>query len=670
MSERVARVRAEQRHQWERGSRVRIEAYLDRYPDLLDDDESALDLIYSEVLLREELGEVVRPDEYLGRFPQYAPRLARQFELHALVTGGGRDGGATGPAGAGSPLPDLPGYEIVRWVGAGSWGTVYEARQLSLGRRVAVKVHHAGGRAEPDDVLRREAAAVARFRHPNIVQVYDLGEVRGRAYAVMELVEGGSLAAALAARGPYPAADAARLLAAVARAVQHAHEQGIVHRDLKPANILLASDGTPKVTDFGLAKRLDGASSLTPGGGLVGTACYMAPEQAGGGSVGPAADVYALGAILHEVLTGRPPFEGADLWDVLRQVRDREPPPLPGRRVPRGIDAIRQVCLRKEPGRRYRSAGEVADDLERWLRGEPTAARPPSRLRRMWRAVPHRPLVAVAPVAVTLALAAAVVPAYRWYTDPLSRMGRALARGETVTLVGPAGLPSWYRWRQSGADLEVTDDGGRAASFRATRCSVLELVPDPGPGRYRFTAEVRHLESTEGAGAVGVFVGLESFGTDVGWRADRWYGVEYSDYLERARDTKTQVRRLEGVDHLPIAHPDGARPNPSKQGVWTEWYPAPDNAVRLPPWRVLTLTVGPDEVRAEWGAAGDAPRPLPVFRAAADRARRTASHRDFYERSAPTFRPPETGWSARRPVGVYARRAAVAFRNVVIEPLP
>jgi tetratricopeptide (TPR) repeat protein len=287
-----------------------------------------------------------------------------------------------GPAG----LPVVAGYEILGPLGRGGMGLVYQARQLQGGRVVALKMIRGGPHAGPHDLarFRTEAEAVARLQHPHIVPIYEAGEHDGWAYVALELAPGGSLARRLAGR-PQPAGPSARLVEALARAMEHAHARGILHRDLKPANVLLAADGTPKISDFGLAKRLGpergtSARDRTQTGEVLGTPSYMAPEQTWGrpGEVGPAADVYALGAILYECLTGRPPFQAATPLDTLLQVRTDEP--VPPRRlvpsVPRDLDALCLKCLHKDPRRRYPSAGALAEDLRRFLAGGPVQARP------------------------------------------------------------------------------------------------------------------------------------------------------------------------------------------------------------------------------------------------------------------------------------------------------
>jgi serine/threonine-protein kinase len=306
-------------------------------------------------------------------------------------------------------LPQIPGYIIDEVLGYGGMGVVYKARQQALDRVVAVKMLIAGPFASPLELgrFRRETAALACLKHPNIVQVYDAGGVDGRPYLAMELVDGGTLAQKIAG-APLPARNAAELLAILAAAVDVAHQAGIVHRDLKPVNILLAADGTPKVTDFGLARRLEVDGGLTQTGVTVGTPNYMAPEQAGGQAraIGPAVDVYALGAILYETLTGRPPFRAETPAETIRQVIDHEPihPARLNVAIPRDLETICLKCLQKDPGKRYASAAQLAADLGRFLRHEPIQARPTGRLEHFVRWVRRRPAVAGLIAALTLLL--------------------------------------------------------------------------------------------------------------------------------------------------------------------------------------------------------------------------------------------------------------------------
>ncbi len=276
--------------------------------------------------------------------------------------------------------PHIPGYEVQAVLGHGGMGIVYRALDTRLHRPVAVKMLLTGAYARTGERERflREAAAAAGLRHPNIVQVYDVGQHDGRPYFTMEFLEGGSLAQQLSG-APLPARQAAELLATLARAMEAAHQGGIIHRDLKPSNILLTADGTPKVADFGLARWEQGGPGLTKSGARLGTPSYMAPEQARGltQALGPPLDVYALGAILYELLTGRPPFRGETASETERQVIEQEPVP-PSRlnaKVPRDLETICLKCRAKEPGRRYATAGELAADLARFLDHEPIKAR-------------------------------------------------------------------------------------------------------------------------------------------------------------------------------------------------------------------------------------------------------------------------------------------------------
>jgi WD40 repeat protein/serine/threonine protein kinase len=334
------------------------------------------------------------------------------------------DRAACGPATtlappAGAEAPSVPGYEILGELGRGGMGVVYKARQIGLNRLVALKMILAGAHASPRDLsrFRHEAEAVARLRHPNIVQIYDIGESDGAQYFALEYLEEGSLVHKL--RGdPQPLLAAARLIETLARTIDFAHQHQIVHRDLKPANVLLASkprsrkadttlvseselqivDFVPKITDFGLAKRLDEQSTKTQSGEILGTPSYMAPEQAAGKGavVGPRADVYALGAILYEMLTGRPPFKAGTTLDTVLLVLHEEPV-RPGSLRPglaRDLETICLKCLEKEPRKRYPSAAALANDLERFRRGLPIHARPVGLIERTWKRARHKPLPA------------------------------------------------------------------------------------------------------------------------------------------------------------------------------------------------------------------------------------------------------------------------------------
>lgn len=288
------------------------------------------------------------------------------------------DGGATSPE---ARAWIIAGHEILYELGRGGMGIVYRARQIALGRPVALKLIRSAEFATPAELVRfqNEAEAVARLDHPHIVPIYEVGQDQGLRFFSMKLVEGSSLDKKLAGFTSDFAA-AARLTALAAEAVHHAHQRGVLHRDLKPANILLDRQGKPHVTDFGLARRIDAGADLTQSGLPMGTPAYMSPEQARGdkGALTTATDVHGLGSILYALLTGRAPFTGSSLAETLDKVREApaQPPSRLNRRVPRDLEVICLKCLEKDPERRYPSARALAEDLNRWLRAEPIHARP------------------------------------------------------------------------------------------------------------------------------------------------------------------------------------------------------------------------------------------------------------------------------------------------------
>ncbi len=313
-------------------------------------------------------------------------------------------------SGGASNWPKVAGYQILGELGRGGMGVVYKARQRGLHRLVALKMILAGAHAGELQLARFgiEAEAVARLQHPNIVQIHEVGQQEGLPYFSLEFVDGGPLDKKIAGK-PQPHREAAQLIETLARAMHFAHKQGIIHRDLKPANILMTKDGVPKITDFGLAKRLEESeSSQTKSGTIMGTPNYMAPEQARGEvrMVGPLSDLYSLGAMLYELLTGRPPFQGANVMDTVLQVTRNEPVP-PARlqpSTPRDLETICLKCLQKIPSKRYADCFELAEDLRRYLAGEPIMARPVSNAERLWRWCQRNPTLAGAAATILLLL--------------------------------------------------------------------------------------------------------------------------------------------------------------------------------------------------------------------------------------------------------------------------
>jgi WD40 repeat protein/Flp pilus assembly protein TadD len=409
--------------------------------------------------------------------------------------------------------PTIPGYEIQGELGRGGMGVVYKAEQRRLKRLVALKMILAGPHAETEELERfiTEAEAAARLQHANIVQIYEIGEHEGRPYFSLEYVEGGSLADRLNGKPQLPRA-AAQLVEALARAMHFAHEKGIVHRDLKPANVLLAARGLPggaksqgadcipKITDFGLAKKLDEDSGQTRTGSILGTPNYMSPEQATGQvhAIGPSSDIYALGAILYELLTGRPPFEGESAYDTLRRVATTEPigPRALVGGLPRDMETICLKCLHKDARRRYADAQELARDLRRFLDGEPILARPTPAWERAIKWIKRRP-GAAAMIATGVVLLFAVAAAGVLYNmeqraravreerhsaelgDALSESQRRLVRltvangARRLDEGNPIGALPWFA---EALKLE-RDDPAREAMHRLRLAAVLGQCP-------------------------------------------------------------------------------------------------------------------------------------------------------------------------------------------------
>jgi serine/threonine-protein kinase len=493
---------------------------------------------------------------------------------------------------AGAALPQIPGYEIEALLGRGGMGIVFRARHLRLGRPVALKMLLAGTHASPEERKRflREAKAVAGLRHANIVQVHDMGEHDGRPYFTMEYVEGGSLADRLMGT-PLGARYAAALVATLAEAVQAAHHGGIIHRDLKPANILLQrkaeipspspqsenaiplglapaalSEFDPKIADFGLARPFEGGSSLTQSGARVGTPSYMAPEQALGKTraLGPSVDIYALGAVLYELLTGRPPFQGETPTDTLLQVvqHDLVPPSRLNPRVPRDLETICLKCLEKSPASRYGSAQDLADDLRRFLDGKPVLARPVGTLGRAGRWIKRHPReTALAGLALLLVLGGG---AWAWWSDRQAVVRRAerrqqqerTRRGAEGALEQARSLRVQARWPQARKALEQAElllgsDGPEDLRRRVTLAR----------RDLRTAAEldrIRQLKET-----IAEKSGYEAPVHPAYVRAFRDHGLaildgDLGDLGQRIRDSEIKPQLIVALDHWAFLEPDEA----------------------------------------------------------------------------------------------------------------
>ena len=424
---------------WQHSDPRRPEDYFRRFAAVAANAELAVDVIYAEYLAREQAGQRPNLTEYQERFPAFAGVLSEQIQLHeALDALGGEP--RTPPSGPTSIGEDQvksssglsnedAAYEIIGQIGCGGMGVVYKARQTALDRFVALKMVRAIDVGNPELLVRfrSEARVVAALHHQHIVQVYDYGEHEGLPYIAMEFIAGGSLADRLDGT-PWPPRAAAVLLIKLAGAVQFAHERQVVHRDLKPANVLITSDADEldvKITDFGLAKLLaEDSSSHTKSYAFLGTPSYMAPEQAGGRihDIGPAADIYALGAILYELLAGQPPLRGESPIETLRMLLSSEPLSIQrlAPHISRDLATICDKCLQSEPSKRYGSGAELAADLARYLEERPIHARPIGKLDRAWRWCRRNPTLAGAMSAVAVLLFG-IAAVSVWYSGQLGR---------------------------------------------------------------------------------------------------------------------------------------------------------------------------------------------------------------------------------------------------------
>jgi WD40 repeat protein/serine/threonine protein kinase len=647
-----------QRQEWERGERPPVEHYLENLRAAGEswlDQDGVLDLLYNEIVLREEHGEHPSIDEYRRRFPEYADQLQWQFAVHEGLRdcsfwqkGPAAGAPADGPLGPMAPVPTtdatevgvpgspvaapgdvhtlsrrppvpaphdptakpptdpvpppdgkgtlsdpaivthrparpllgqeiIPGYAVLGELGRGGMGVVYKARQVNLRRLVALKMILAGAHAGADDLARFkvEAEAVARLQHPNIIQIHEIGEYNGLPYFSLEFCAGGSLASRLSGT-PLPAPEAAQLIETLARAIHAAHQQQVIHRDLKPANILLTADGRPKITDFGLAKKLD-EGGRTHTGEVMGTPSYMAPEQARGrvAEFGPHTDVYSLGAILYELLTGRAPFRAATPMETLHQVVTDDPvsPSRLQPRTPRDLVTISLKCLQKEPKKRYASALELAEDLERFRNGQSIRARPVGIVERSLKWARQRPAVAgLLATVVTITLAAFVVISWelRLTEDARRRTATALEDRETQLYFNHVSLAEreWLTNHVARVEdlLEHCPPELRHWEWRYLRrlchSAVLSL---PGRGSVAFSPLGRRLAVPEGND---VHVRDAVTGTDVlvlhghtGRLVAVAFGTE-DQVASASLDETVRVWDLKNPDRAPVVcpgHSSGAR---------------------------------------------------------------------------------------------------------------
>jgi hypothetical protein len=605
---------------------------------------------------------------FLDRACAGDPGLRRRVE--ALLEAHAKLSTAPGSARPGEPAPlAIDGYEILGELGRGGMGVVFKARHTQLDRVVALKMilpGHLPGAAERDR-FRTEARTLAGLQHPHIVQIFDVGEHGGQPFLELEYCPGGGLDRVLAGK-PLPPQEAARLVQTLARAVQAAHEVKVIHRDLKPANVLLAADNTPRITDFGLAKKL-GDDPRTPSGAILGTPSYMAPEQAKGKKeVGPAADIHALGAILYECLTGQPPFKAATLHEtLLRVVADEPVPPRQlQRQTPRDLETICLKCLQKEPARRYATAQELADDLGRYLAGEPIQARPMGVAERVVRWVRRRPMVTAL---VVIASAVTLWAVLGYLADPervRERARRDHARGLPVTLVRDTGPPIGYAWAEGEALTKAFSEQDEPFLVSTRSTALIELWRQPLRA-YRFRAQIRHEENTS-AGEVGLYVEYRRPDSLIPWPC--CYVVRFADRGSNATAFRGPDGRAGSKVRVGFHY---FRPVPAPQpreGTITFsddlFFVPPPLSPAPGPWRTIEVGVSADGIEAFWtNDEGEVKRVA--------RLTRGGELDSLPYLLKPKVNAPAMGGYAFNPseraaVGLYVRNSAASFRNVVLAP--
>jgi serine/threonine-protein kinase len=575
-----------------------------------------------------------------------------------------RQPGGAAPAGA------FGNYVLHERLGGGGMGVVYKATQEPVHRPVALKMIRAGEHATDEDLarFRTEGEAIARLRHPNIIQLYEFGEHDGQPFFSMEFAEKGSLARRLGG-GPLPVREAAELVRTLAVAVQAAHQERILHRDLKPANVLLMADGTPKVSDFGLAKLLDTDSGQTRSNAVLGTPAYMAPEQAAGRvrDLGPAVDVWALGVLLYECLTGHNPFRGDDKEDTLDRVRGREPerPSHLRPEVSRDLEAVCLKCLEKGPGDRYPTAAALAEDLGRWLGGRPVVARLRRWHERAWRGVRGHPLLAAA--AALLLVAAAATPLVVDRLDPeypRKRVERQLARGQSFVFEGHKGLPGPFRSVLGDAGLPKPDAREGCLFVETLGKGLVELVRDPQCDSYQLLVEMRH---DGGNGLVGLYFGHQEDSPSPGVRQGSYFALTFA---ERQQGNKGRFdangNPVGWVTIEALCFVEDARD--SSHPHWRIGQPLLFRlAGRLGfpgPWRTLVVEVRPSGVEARW-AAEDGTFATVAKASAQDLTKALEGNREAsqFPAAIPTeFRP-------RSGLGLYVLGGRASVRRLVLTPL-
>ncbi len=571
--------------------------------------------------------------------------------------------------------PTLAGYDIVRYLGGGGMGDVYLGFEHSAERVVAMKFLRGAPHSAAADRFLTEVRALARMDHPNIVRVITVDLERADPYFTMEYGSGGTLAERIKFGGPLPPKEAAQILAALARAMAAAHDASILHRDLKPSNIVFSSDGTPKITDFGLAKRTDIDEGLSVASGPLGTPAYMPPEQLStrNGPVGPASDVYGLGATLYHMLAGRPPFQGEHA-EIFAKVGVSDPDRVRSVRpeVPLELEAIVHKCLAPRIEDRYPTCTALADDLDRFLAGLVPAAPKLTRWRRAkkWVGIRRRRVALMVGAAATaIGLVVASQPSQR---DPFEKLRTELAAGRAVEVVGQDSTMKFpSQWGLGPTALERNSDGVELCAFESIHDALLELVADPGTDRYEITADVRLVAprrapgvAAAGAGTdrVGVYFGYDRRAGEGGRTAHTMFAVSSNDYSPNENPNRPPLERSARLEAIAFTEaPDTLHTRDSANFAFVRYRglnTLPGN------WHAIGIQVEPDGVRASWDGREFAAVTGQVLQ------QKYAKMQDKVDARVPGAGIRVGAWQPRMPLGIHCHECSIRVRNVFLSPLP
>jgi serine/threonine protein kinase len=615
--------------------------------------------------------------------PASAVPTATAAHASAQATATANPGGATATGGkeAAEALPNAPaGYDLLDRLGSGGMGSVYLAREQAAERLVAIKFLHQPAGPEALDRFLLELRVLARLDHPNVDRVLASDFLRADPYFTMEYMPGGSLSRAMDAGTPVPTAEAVRLIRTVADAVAAAHAQGVIHRDLKPSNILLTTDGVPKVSDFGLAKRLDCDQDLTQTGAALGTPSYMPPEQISkkNGEIGPWSDVYGLGAALYHLLAGQPPFVGDSSEEVITQVLAGPPRRLRALRpeIPAALEGVVLKCLEKDPKDRYQTVAELAADLDRFTAGQRPVAPPltPWRRAKRW-AKRNRGRLAASAGVLLLAVATAlgaILSQSEKPRDYVAESQKKLQAGETLVLVPQKGRPAWSEQPIGGIELSTPIAAEKACVLNSLQNGTLILLPRTRIDRYTVEAE---FSQQQVAGPVpqdahqwcGLLVGYDIAQDPGGGRLHTFFAITFRDFpFANVRDEHA-ICHAAAIVELPGQTPDAVLGNGKYRISFT---PSPGQPGT---WRKVKFTVAPDRIQAFWWKDANEGRAETGWEQFAELGpqqirERIASTQRTLSLNAPSLSLRFPDWSPQNGIAIWCARSAFAVRNVVVTP--